>query len=87
MSKHFALELITPTGKVYSGEVESVQLPGEEGRFQVLYNHAPMIAMLQKGEVKVVEASHTKQSFYIDKGVFEVLNNQAVILAESIVAR
>jgi len=47
------LEIITPEMKVFSGEVDAVQLPGLDGSFQVLRGHAPIIAALQKGKVKV----------------------------------
>ena len=47
------LEIVTPEHKVFSGEVVSVQLPGNEGLFQVLNNHAPIISTLTKGSVKV----------------------------------
>lgn len=47
------LEIITPEMKVFSGEVEAVQFPGMDGSFQVLRGHAPIIAALQKGKVKV----------------------------------
>jgi F-type H+-transporting ATPase subunit epsilon len=47
------LEIITPESKVFSGEVNAVQLPGKDGIFQVLNGHAPIISALQKGIVKV----------------------------------
>ena len=47
------LEIITPEMKIFSGEVEAVQLPGLDGLFQVLKGHAPIISALGKGKVKV----------------------------------
>ena len=47
------LEIITPETKIFSGEVEAVQLPGLDGLFQVLKGHAPIISALGKGKVKV----------------------------------
>ena len=47
------LEIITPETKIFSGEVEAVQLPGLDGSFQVLKGHAPIISALQGGKVKV----------------------------------
>ena len=47
------LEIITPESKVFSGEANAVQLPGNDGIFQVLNNHAPIIAALKSGVVKV----------------------------------
>lgn len=77
------LEIITPDKKVYSGDVEAVKLPGAEGSFGVLNNHAPLIATLKKGIVKITNAAHAVENFEINGGVVEVLNNKIVVLAES----
>jgi len=47
------LEIITPETKVFEGEVTAVQLPGQDGLFQVLNNHSPIISTLTKGTVKI----------------------------------
>lgn len=47
------LEIITPETKIFSGEIEAVQLPGADGLFQILNGHAPIISSLTKGSVKV----------------------------------
>ena len=47
------LEIITPESNLFSGEVVAVQLPGKDGLFQVLNNHAPIISALTKGTIKV----------------------------------
>jgi F-type H+-transporting ATPase subunit epsilon len=47
------VEIITPETKIFSGEAEAVQLPGLDGSFQVLNNHAPIISGLAAGTVKV----------------------------------
>ena len=47
------LEIITPESKVFSGEAIAVQLPGLDGSFQVLNNHAPIISALTAGQVKI----------------------------------
>lgn len=47
------LEIITPETKIFSGEAEAVQLPGLDGSFQVLNNHAAIISGLAAGTVKV----------------------------------
>lgn len=77
------LEIITPEKKVYSGEVEAIKLPGAEGSFGILKNHAPLIATLKQGTVKVTEPSKRVESFIINGGVVEVLHNKVTILAEA----
>lgn len=79
------VELITPDRKVFSGEADRVKMPGVDGLFEVLRNHAPMIAALKAGEVKVTGKDGVK-FFNIIGGFAEVLNNNVVILAEGIKA-
>jgi len=47
------LEIITPDTEIFRGEIKQVVLPGKDGLFGVLKNHAPLIATLQEGLVKV----------------------------------
>jgi F-type H+-transporting ATPase subunit epsilon len=76
------LEIITPDKKIFSGEVSAVTFPGTEGQFQVLNNHAALVSTLGQGPI-VVEGAH-KETFTVDGGVVEVLNNKVLVLAESI---
>ena len=77
------LEIITPDKKVFSGEVTSVQVPGTNGQFQILKNHAPIISTLTNGKVKIKTAGGS-QSFDVKGGVVEVLKNNIIVLAESV---
>jgi F-type H+-transporting ATPase subunit epsilon len=77
------LEIITPDKKVYAGEVTSVSVPGKNGRFEMLRNHAPVISTLLNGKVKVKDKDGVK-SFDVKGGVVENLNNKIIILAESV---
>ena len=52
------LEIVTPEAVLLSAEVDSVSVPGINGQFQMLNNHAPIVSVLGKGEVKVF--THTK---------------------------
>jgi F-type H+-transporting ATPase subunit epsilon len=75
------VEIITPHNQEVFNNVTLVQLPGTDGLFEILNNHAPLIATLAKGKAKII---HDKQeSFYpIHGGVVEVLKNKIVILTE-----
>ena len=57
------LEIITPEKKVFQGEVNSVQLPGTNGKFEVLNNHAPIISTLIKGHVRVIDNNNNIELF------------------------
>jgi len=48
------LDILTPEKKIYSGKVYGIQLPGTEGSFEVLDQHAAMIASLGKGKMKIL---------------------------------
>ena len=53
MDSNLFLEIRTPDKEIFRGEIDQVILPGKDGLFGVLKNHAPLIASLQKGIVKV----------------------------------
>ncbi|WP_299578839.1 ATP synthase F1 subunit epsilon [uncultured Sunxiuqinia sp.] len=77
------LEIITPSTKVYSGEVSLVKLPGSKGSFAVLKNHAPIISTLEAGKIKIVEKGDKVSYFDINGGVVEVKKNKIIVLTES----
>jgi len=81
---NFKLEVVTPDREVFSGEVKSVSVPGTQGSFQVLVNHAPIIATLGKGNVKIIQENGEEEILKAQDGVIEVLNNKAIILLERI---
>ncbi|NTV46840.1 MAG: ATP synthase F1 subunit epsilon [Chlorobiales bacterium] len=78
------LDVVTPVKAVFSGEIISVTAPGDYGSFQVLKDHAPMLASLGAGEVKLVLPNKSEQTFKVNDGFFEVSNNKAILLAESV---
>lgn len=76
------LEILTPERRLYSGEVYGIQLPGIDGKFEVLDRHAPIVSALGKGNLKVIKDKNTTTNFSIESGFVEVLNNKATVLAE-----
>jgi len=77
------VEIITPEDLVYKGEISLIQLPGVDGLFELLENHAPMITVLSNGNVKLVEKENNQTIFFeIQGGVVEVLKNKILVLAE-----
>lgn len=77
------LEILTPEKKVYSGDVYGVQMPGISGSFEILDKHAPMIAALQEGKLKILkDRSNDASYFQIQSGFVEVLNNKVTVLIE-----
>ena len=84
--KTFELTIVTPDQTLYTGNVESVQVPGTEGRFQVLFNHAPIISTLGEGAIKWVKEDTEESTIHTQGGVIEVLENKAIILVERVLA-
>jgi F-type H+-transporting ATPase subunit epsilon len=76
------IEIITPDTQIYSGEASLVQFPGKDGSFEILNGHAPIIAVLKKGRIKLTDAARQTQFFDIAGGVVEVQNNKIIVLAE-----
>ena len=77
------LEILTPEHRVYSGTVYGIQLPGVEGSFEILDKHAPMIASLGQGKMKIMkDKAGSADLFEITGGFVEVLDNKATVLIE-----
>lgn len=73
------VEILTPDKTLYTGEAEVVTLPGINGSFQVMDNHAAMIANLKAGKMEVKNGS-TLESFDITGGLVEVIQNKVIVL-------
>ncbi len=77
------VEILSPEKKVFSGEAESAQFPGTTGSFQVLNNHAAMIASLTEGLITLrIGKVRSSKTFMITGGFVEVLNNHVSVLVE-----
>lgn len=77
------LHIITPEHVVFEGEVDSVSVPGKDGSFQMLENHAPIVSSLDKGTIKIKLHSKTKADFDNISGKLEkVPGNELVYLFE-----
>ena len=76
------VEIITPDAKLFEGEVNSIKLPGTNGGFEILNNHAPIISTLTAGEISIALDQGQNQSFEIQGGVIEMQNNKIIVLAD-----
>ncbi len=76
------LKIISPEKIEYLGEISLVQMPGEMGSFEVLKNHAPIVAMLRQGKVKIIDAERNTVIMDISPGVVHVRDNQVTIVLE-----
>ncbi|NVO21341.1 MAG: F0F1 ATP synthase subunit epsilon [Bacteroidetes bacterium] len=76
------IEIITPDTTIYTGECTLAQLPGMDGSFEIMNNHAPLISVLRKGKIKLLDNQNQPQFFEVNGGVVEVLRNKILVLAE-----
>ncbi|MBS3914066.1 MAG: F0F1 ATP synthase subunit epsilon [Bacteroidetes bacterium] len=73
------IEILTPDKTLFSGTADVLTLPGINGSFQILKDHAPLIANLGKGTLNI-KAAGKSESFEIKGGLVEVLKNKVVVL-------
>ena len=90
------LEIVTPEAVLFSGEIDSVAVPGINGEFQMLNNHAPIVSLLQEGTVKIYGSIKIEEEFEekfsggdkgvtllpISSGTIELKENKIIILAD-----
>lgn len=77
------VEILTPEKSLFTGEAKLLQLPGADGSFEIMNNHAPLISTLSEGKIKVVEANGNKVFFDILGGMVEMSSNKITVLAEA----
>ncbi len=78
----FPLELVSPEKLIFAGEVEAVVVPGTEGEFTVLKDHAPVMAMLRPGIIEIDQTATQKTRLFVRRGFAEVSPAGLTILAE-----
>jgi F-type H+-transporting ATPase subunit epsilon len=89
------LEIVTPEATLFKGEVTSVAVPGVNGEFEMLKDHAPIVSLLKAGHVKLygdiqleeeVEDKFTKEDrgfwLAINSGTIELKDNKVIVLAD-----
>jgi F-type H+-transporting ATPase subunit epsilon len=80
----FDLSVVTPEGAVFEGEAQMLIVPGAGGEIGVLARHAPLVAMLKAGEIRV-RARGEWQSFAAGPGYFKVHQDRAIVLVDDAV--
>ena len=78
------LEIYTPSGVLFNGEVTSVTLPGMKGIFTVMYNHGAIISSLTKGKIKYLIDKEIS-NIEVAGGFAEVKNNVVTVCLETII--
>ena len=81
--KAFSLEIVSPRKVIFAGEVTSFSAPGVSGGFQVLFNHAPLLAAIGVGVMKIRDTQGQESKYTTAGGFVDVLKNKVTMLAES----
>ena len=90
------LEIVSPEATLFSGDVYSVTVPGVNGEFQMLENHAPIVSLLQSGYVRIQGDNGIAEDFedrfskvadgkivlHIKSGTVELNDNKVIVLAD-----
>lgn len=79
------LEIVTPNGAIFSGDVSSVTLPGKDGEFGVLPGHASLVTLLEHGVIEIAN-KEGDESIVIDEGHVKIDEGKVIVLAEGAVA-
>lgn len=75
------LEILTHARKIFEGAVTSVSLPGREGYFEILTQHAPLVSPLKEGVLHYLKEGK-KESLAIKGGLVEVQEGRVIVLLE-----
>lgn len=86
MADLLKFELVSPEQLLSSGNVQQVVVPGTEGEFTVLVNHAPVLSTLKPGVVTVTDENGSEDRIFVRGGFAEVNPAGLTILAEEAVA-
>lgn len=84
MAKQIHLQIVTPRKIVFEGEVEKFTAPGVMGPFQVLYNHAPIVAALTSGLLHLTTLDGKTEYFAVSGGILELHDNKVSVLADAV---
>jgi len=80
MSKTFSLTITKVDEPVFTGEAQSVAVPGVAGDMVILAEHEPLISPLRAGTLSYVDAEGNEHSLETTGGTLEVAHNRAIIL-------
>jgi F-type H+-transporting ATPase subunit epsilon len=82
----FHFELVAPERLIFAGDVEAVVVPGTEGEFTVLKDHAPLMSTLKPGVLEIEQSAAQKAKLFVRGGFAEVSAGGLIVLAEQAIA-
>jgi F-type H+-transporting ATPase subunit epsilon len=85
MAENIKVNIVSPSGEVFSGEAISVQVPGSSGQMTILPKHAAILSSLSKGTIRVNTSESDNTDFVIETGFIENTNDSLTIIIENII--
>ena len=76
----FSITITNVAGSLYDGMATLVTVPGADGVTTVLAHHEPLITLLKKGKIHLVDEQGEEHAFAVESGVLEVSNSKTIIL-------
>ena len=83
MAETIQVDIVSAEGEIFSGRAKMVFLPAAEGELGVTPRHAPLLALLKAGEVRVQPVDGAEMSFYVGGGALEVQPTRVTVLADT----
>ena len=80
------IEIVTPQGLIYSGDIKSATLPGSEGEFGILPAHASLVTLLKAGVIEIEKEDKSIEMVAINWGYVKVDEGKITILADGAIA-
>jgi len=76
------LDIVTPLGRIYEGEIKEAYFPGIEGEFGVLEGHAPLMTTLNPGVITIKKDDGSEEIIAINSGYVEVSPDHVNVLVD-----
>ncbi len=83
MANTIHVDIVSAEGEIFTGEAKMVFLPAAEGEIGVAPRHAPLLALLKAGEVRVQPVEGAELSFFVGGGALEIQPNKVTVLADT----
>jgi len=80
------LSIVTPNGEIFNNDVKSVTLPGKEGEFGVLPNHASLVSALTVGVIEIEKKDALKEAIAINWGHVKVSEDSIDVLVDGAIS-
>ena len=78
-------QIISPDNEIYDGDTDMVVLPGEDGDFAAMYEHAPIITFLRPGKVEVFSKEEKEKiGYFVAGGFVKIQNNNCLVMVDYI---